>query len=246
MRETRIIMAMPITIDVPRGKAESLEKAFVFLVEVDARFSTYKADSEISRINRGEILPGGYSPDMNEVFALAETAKQETKGFFNIQKPGGTLDPSGVVKGWAIQKVAQMLDAEGYDAYMVDGSGDIASAGKNSEGNDWSFGIQNPLAPEEIVKVVYPRGKGVATSGSMVRGAHIYNPLDPTASLDEVKSITVIGPDVLTADLYATAAFAMGQKGIEFLEATDGLEGYAIDKNGRATMTNGFPAYTTI
>lgn len=111
--------------------------------------------------------------------------------------------------------------------------------------DDWSVGIRNPFKSEEIVKVVYPRGKGVATSGSYVRGSHIYNPLEPDDGLKEVVSITIIGPDVLEADRFATAAFAMGKSGIEFIEKMPELEGYMIDKEGVATFTSGFSAYTT-
>lgn len=118
-------------------------------------------------------------------------------------------------------------------------------SGVNERGEQWSVGIRNPFAPDEIVKVLYPRGAGVATSGSYLRGKHIYDPLigEPPEGL---VSITVIGPDVLQADLYATAAFAMGRDGIGFIERLSGFEGYAIDERGMATLTTGFDAYTKI
>jgi thiamine biosynthesis lipoprotein len=127
----------------------------------------------------------------------------------------------------------------------VNAGGDIAMSGKNEKGDDWSVGIRNPFNVTEIVKVIYPRGKGVATSGSYVRGAHIYNPLAPEDELKEVVSITVVGPNVLEADRFATAAFAMGKAGIAFIENTPGLEGYMIDRGGVATFTSGFATYTT-
>ena len=94
------------------------------------------------------------------------------------------------------------------------------------------------------VKVVYPHGKGVATSGSYIRGAHIYNPHAPKQALEDIVSITVVGPDVLAADLAATAAFAMGKQGMAFIEQLPELEGYAIDRSVVATMTSGFSDYT--
>ena len=239
-------MGMPIEIEiVGEGAQATLEAAFAYLVSVDERFSVYKEGSEISRINRGEIEAGRESEEMREIFARAEKTKKETKGYFDIRRPDGSLDPSGIVKGWAIRNTAARIRAAGYENYFLNVGGDIAMNGKNAEGEEWSVGIRNPFNSDEIVKVVYPRGKGIATSGSYIRGAHIYNPFAPEEELKDVVSITVIGPDVLEADLFATAAFAMGKDGIMFIEQLLGFEGYAIDAHGIATSTSGFSAYTS-
>ncbi len=246
MRESRTIMSMPVIVEIADEKAtvESLEKIFSYFTKVDQQFSTYKQESEISQINRKEIPEEAYSPDMQEVFALAEKTKQETNGYFDIQTQGGTLDPSGIVKGWAIQRAAQLILDMGFKNCYVDIGGDIQTYGKNSEGGDWSIGIRNPFQYEEIVKVIYPRGKGVATSGTAARGQHIYNPHSPEMPLKEVVSVTVIGPNVCEADRFATAAFAMGRAGVSFIEQLEGFEGYAIDHSGIATMTSHFSDYT--
>jgi thiamine biosynthesis lipoprotein len=245
MKETRLIMGMPIEIEIVGENVKSaLEAAFAYLVAVDERFSTYKKESEISQINRGELTLDAASADMKEVFALGEKTKKETNGYFDIRQPNGLIDPSGVVKGWAIQNTAALILKAGYENYFVNAGGDIAMSGKNAEGEEWSVGIRNPFNIDEIVKVVYPRGHGIATSGSYIRGDHIYNPHRPKEKIRDIVSITVIGPDVLAADLYATAAFAMGKDGIAFIENLPGFEGYAIDAKGIATMTSGFAAYT--
>ena len=244
MKETRLIMGMPIEIEVVgEGADTALAAAFAYLVAVDERFSTYKEGSEISRINRGEVTLESASPEMREVFAIAEKTRKETDGYFDIRRPDGTIDPSGVVKGWAIQNAAALIRKAGYENYFVNAGGDIAMSGKNAKGEEWSVGIRNPFNIREIVKVVYPRGRGIATSGSYIRGAHIYNPHAPSEELKDIMSITVIGPDVLAADLMATAAFAMGKDGIALIEDLPGFEGYAIDSKGIATMTGGFNAY---
>lgn len=227
---------------------DALNDAFAYLVAVDERFSVYKDTSEISRINRGEIDLRAVSKEMQEVLALAEKTKKETNGYFDIRRPdpstslgaGGRLDPSGIVKGWAIYQTAARIRAAGHQNYFVNAGGDIAMSGKNEKGEEWSVGIRSPFNAKEIVKVIYPRGKGVATSGSYIRGAHIYNPHRPDEKLDEVVSITVIGPDILEADRFATAVFAMGKDGIMFIENLPGFEGYMIDRNGIATLTSGF------
>jgi len=122
----------------------------------------------------------------------------------------------------------------------VEAGGDIQCAGRNAKGEPWRIGIRNPFNNQEIVKVLQPGDAGVATSGSYARGAHVYDPVQPEHRLDDVVSLTVIARDIYDADRFATAAFAMGRDGIHFLEATPGLEGYAIDAAGIATMTSGF------
>jgi len=239
------IMGMPVRIVLPRLDSEELfQQSFTLLEKVDARFSTYKEDSEISRINRGEVKRVDAGSDIQEVFAIAEDTKKRTNGYFDIEKKDGTLDPSGVVKGWAILGVQRLLEGAGMRDFMIDIAGDIASGGVNGKGDPWAFGIKNPLASDEIVKVVYPCGRGVATSGSYERGAHIYNP-HTHAPLETIRSVTVIAKDILEADLLATSAFAMGEQGIVFLESLPDAEGYAISKDGTAVATSGFSSFTT-
>ena len=236
---------MPIEVEIVGDDVgDIIDEGFEYLISVDERFSTYKQESEISRFNRAEIGENALSNEMKEVFALAEKTKKETRGYFDIRRPDGTIDPSGIVKGWAIHNVAAIIRKAGHKDFFVNAGGDIAMEGKNAIGEEWSVGIRSPFNTTEIVKVLYPKGKGVATSGSYVRGAHIYNPLAPEDELKEVMSITVIGPNVFEADRFATAAFAMGKSGIRFIENLPGLEGYMIDKGGVATFTSGFSSYT--
>lgn len=234
---------MPVTVELSgRGGPEDIDAVFSYFDSVDRRFSTYKDDSEISRLNRGSAAAP--SLEMREVFALAEKTKRETGGFFDIMRPDGTLDPSGIVKGWAILNAARLLSSRGFEDFYVDAGGDIQSSGKNAAGEGWTVGIRNPFKGDEIIKVIRPDGTGVATSGSYERGRHIYNPRAPEMKLNDILSITVIGPDILEADRFATAAFAMGRHGIGFIESIPGFEGYAVDKDGIATMTSGFESYT--
>jgi thiamine biosynthesis lipoprotein len=246
MKDTRIIMGMHITVEVVDREVTSkiFEEVFSYFTAVDKRFSTYKNDSEIMRINRGEISADKYSMEMQEIFLLAEKTKQETFGYFDIKKPDETLDPSGVVKGWAIKNAAEILLKKGYRNFYIDAGGDVQSHGLNQEGKEWIIGIRSPFNINDIIKVVRVKGQGVATSGSYIRGQHIYNPYEPERKLVDVVSLTVIGKDILEADRFATAAFAMGKEGINFIEQLPGFEGYAIDSAGMATFTSNFELYT--
>ena len=236
-------MGMPVTVDIAgASKGELIETVYGYFEQIDRRFSTYRSDSEIAAINRGDVPVADWSGEMLEVLAIAERTKGETDGYFDIRKPDGSLDPSGIVKGWAIRNAAAIVQRAGIGDFFIEAGGDVQSCGKNASGYDWSVGIRNPFNADEIVKVVYPRGRGMATSGTYVRGQHIYNPHGIGRPIQDIVSLTVIGADVLEADRFATAAFAMGRDGILFVEQTPGLEGYVVDTNGRATPTSGFGA----
>lgn len=235
-------MGMPVTVEIVGDHvAEYFSMVFDYFREIDSRYSTYKHDSEISKINRG-LSEAAWSDEMKQVLALCEETKQATGGYFDILH-NGQRDPSGLVKGWAIRGAAERLQEAGAAHFYIEAGGDVQTSGHNAKGEQWLVGIRNPFQDQEIVKTLRVSTEGVATSGTYVRGQHIYDPNNPEASIDDVKSLTVIGPDIYEADRFATAAFAMGLRGIEFIAKKKGLEGYMIDRDGIATFTNGFERY---
>lgn len=248
MKKTQILMGMTITVEVIDSTVteDAIGEVFSYFRYIDEKFSTYKDTSEISRINAGEIPENDYSDDMKTVLALSEATKKLTNGYFDIRTPVGTLDPSGLVKGWAILQSAKMLKKRGYRNFYIDAGGDIQAYGHNAEGHPWKVGIRHPFNVKETVKVVSLEDKGMATSGTYARGQHIYNPHAATEPITDIVSITVVGPNVFEADRFATAAFAMGRNGIAFIEKIEGCDGYMIDGNGIATMTSSFTEYTKV
>ncbi|MFI5265169.1 MAG: FAD:protein FMN transferase [Candidatus Levyibacteriota bacterium] len=244
MKQTRSLMGMHITIEVVdrNVKQKDLDTVYKYFTYIDEKFSTYKKTSEVSLINLGKIQKREYSPDMKKILALCEQTKKETNGYFNIVHDG-KMDPSGIVKGWAIWQAAKLLEKNGFQNFYVDAGGDVQVKGKNKEGKPWTVGIRNPFKSSEIVKIISLDNKGIATSGTSMRGQHIYNPHKPHAKISDVISLSVIGPNVYEADRFATAAFAMGSNGIQFIEGIPALDGYMIDKNGIATYTSGFEKY---
>ncbi len=244
LRDTRILMGMPITIEIVDAVDVSiLEEVYGYFADVEERFSVFKDTSEISAFNQGRISTSDFSADMQEVLTIAERTKNQSDGYFEIRKPDGSLNPSGIVKGWAIRNAARLLQTKDVVNFFVDAGGDIQTGGHNCEGQDWRVGIRNPFNSAEIIKALVLKGNGIATSGTYVRGQHIYNPHVPTEPIDDIISLTVIGPDVLEADRFATAAFAMGHDGIYFIEEMAGFEGYMVDAKGIATQTSGFGGY---
>ena len=239
-------MDMPITVEiVDGGFAGLVDEVFSYFAAVERRFSTFRSDSEISALNQGRIGLEDLSPDMREVLEISARTKRETRGYFDIRRSDGMLDPSGIVKGWAIRKAADLVRSYGVRNFYIDAGGDIQTSGESADGDDWKVGIRNPFNEQEIIKTVLLKGRGIATSGSYARGPHIYDPRQPRRRIEDIVSLTVIGPDVLEADRFATAAFAMGRAGIYFIEEMPDLEGYVVDANGIATQTRGFGAYAT-
>jgi thiamine biosynthesis lipoprotein len=243
MKQTRLLMGIPITVEVldARVAANDLAQVFAYFADVDDIFSTYKPTSAIARLNCGELSEEECGADVRTILALAEQTKRETRGYFDIWRDG-QRDPSGIVKGWAIQNAAGILAAAGFRDFYVDAGGDAQICGTR-HGAPWRVGIRNPFNRHENVKVLALSDCGVATSGTAVRGQHIYNPHAPDTPLRDVVSLTVVGPKVYDADRFATAAFAMGRGGIRFIQDLPGFEGYMIDAAATATYTSGFERY---
>ena len=241
---TRIQMGMPITIEVvgPNATEDDLDDAFTYLREVEARFSTYLPDSEMTRLNHGLVTYDTASPAMRDMLDRADDTRRATGGHFNAWRDG-RCDLAGVVKGWAIKAVADRLASRGHRDYLVNAGGDIQTAGGNADGEAWHIGIRNPAEVSQVVKVVHLSGEGIATSGTYERGDHIYRPVPVAPDDDPLVAITIIGPNVYDADRFATAAFAMGAHGIAFVHSLEGFEGYAIHASGMARYTAGFRRY---
>lgn len=244
MKQTRLMMGMPITIEIVDNKnfGNIFSEIFDYFIYIDETFSTYKPTSEISKINLKKQSLKDVSSDVAEVLRLSELTKKETNGYFNIER-NGKLDPSGLVKGWAIYKASKILRTKGFENFYIEAGGDIQVIGKNKNGENWRTGIQNPFNKNEIVKVLSLENQGVATSGTYIRGQHIYNPIGKNDKLIDVVSLTVVGPNVYEADRFATAAFAMQEGAIQFIESIYGLEGYMIRKDKTATFTSGFEKF---
>lgn len=235
-------MGMPITVEIVDQVSETVFKSvFDYFKKIDSQFSTYKTASEISKINDG-LPKNQWSPLMREILKLCEQTKRQTNGYFDIQHTG-KLDPSGLVKGWAIREAAQRLKRHGLKNFYIEAGGDIQASGMNESKKPWCVGIRSPFNIDEIIKSISVSSEGVATSGTYIRGQHIYNPHEPEQQVKDVVSLTVIGPDVYEADRFATAAFAMGRDGINFIGSLPSLEAYMVTSDHQATFTDGFERY---
>lgn len=244
IRRTWIQMGMPVTVCIadPSASETDIDAIEELFDAVDARFSTYRPDSEVSRLNAGELEADQVSLELADILAQCEVTKITTGGFFDIER-NGAIDPSGLVKGWAIQRGSALLSSRGLRNHLVDAGGDVQVRGLNADGLPWRVGIRNPFDRTQIIKVLSVYDGGVATSGTAIRGEHIYDPFSADSLSTDLVSLTVVGATVYDADRMATAAFAMGRDGIEFIRRQPGLECYAVFRDATAQYTMGFDDY---
>lgn len=234
------------------GLRRALTAAVAWLHHVDEVFSTYRPESQISRLGRGEITVAGCDSDVAEVLRLCEEVARVGGGWFSVHA-GGRLDPSAVVKGWAVERASRLLRRAGSRAHYINGGGDLRLVGGASgpagpgPARPWRIGVADPLRPGGLATVITGRDLAVATSGTAERGHHILDPHTgrPATAL---ASITLVGRDLTTVDGLSTAAFAMGDGAREWVEdgQEDGLEdieAFAVTADGRTWWTSGFPRH---
>lgn len=217
------VMGMPISIhlrggtgvDSPEASA-AVWAAYDSLREMDRIFSTYRADSEVMRLRRGEVQLEECSPLVAEALRLGERAERLTHGSFTTLLPTGegelAFDPTGLVKGWAVDLAAVHLACLPGISFCINAGGDIL-VGSHSDlplhGRDaiaWRIGIEDPHDRSMIASIVNLTHGAVATSGTAARGAHLFNPATGEM-VGRPGSVTVIGPTLLWADIWATALF---------------------------------------
>jgi thiamine biosynthesis lipoprotein len=235
------VMGTVVSLDVrgPGAHAAAIADAVTWFHEVDRRFSPYRSDSEVGRHGRGEIAENDRSPELVEILAVCETVASSSGGAFSAWR-GGTFDPSAYVKGWSVQRAADLLRAHGCADWSINAGGDVLLAGRPSPGGSWSIGVQHPFDHAAVAAVVRGTDFGIATSGTYERGEHIVDPATGEG-VHEAASVTVIGPDLGFADAYSTAAFALGAAGPGWLAALPGYESFTIWADGGVTATAGFP-----
>jgi FAD:protein FMN transferase len=238
-------MGMPVVVDVRDDEIgdAAADDVFDWLRFVDATFSTYQEESEISRINRGELAVADAHETVREVLDRCEELRQETGGYFDARAPlAGSLDPSGLVKGWAVDRAGMVLAEHGARNYAVNAGGDMVLRGGALPDDRWRVGIQHPRLRDRIAKVVEANDLAVATSGAYARGDHVVDPHTARPPVG-VLSVTITGPELATADAYATAAFAMGTSGPAWTARLPrGYTAMTILADDRVLLTPGFPA----
>jgi thiamine biosynthesis lipoprotein len=239
-------MGTVVTIDVyaDQGVGASaveplVRAACAVLHEVDEVFSTWKPDSPMSRVRRGELSLEEAPPEMAAVLALCAAARDLSGGWFDPWVLPGGVDPTGYVKGWAARRALDALASPLLTGAIVNAGGDIAMVGDLGPLGPFRFGIIDPAAPRELVCVVEPTG-ALATSGTYERGAHLFDPHAGRPAA-RVASASVTGADLGLADALATAVAVAGEAGLELVDPLDGYEAMTVAHDGTMRWTTGFP-----
>ena len=230
---------------------EAIDEVCAWFQRVDDIFSTWRADSEISRLSRHELALREVSAELRTVLELCDKVMQDSHGAFDIYVAAdprvepreglGPIDPSGLVKGWALQRAAEDLRHAGAANFAINAGGDVITAGGPRPGERWRVGVRHPWQRDKVAMVLDVSDVGVATSGRYERGDHIIDPLSgqPATGL---MSVTVVAADLALADGYATAALVLGEKGPAWL-AERSLASVAISDDGTAIVTDALRRY---
>ncbi|MFB7656560.1 MULTISPECIES: FAD:protein FMN transferase [unclassified Streptomyces] len=230
----------------PTAVRAALDEAVAGLHRADEVFSTYRDDSQVSRLARDEVTVDACAPEVAEVLELAAEAERVSDGWFSTRYRG-RLDPTGIVKGWAVERAARRIAAAGATGVSLNGGGDVQLLGAPGPRRPWRVGVSDPLRPGGLAAVVSAAGAAelaVATSGSAERGAHVVDPRTGRSAVTDLLSVTVVAPRLTWADCWATAAFAMGSReGLRWLESLPGVEGLLITAGDEVRCTGGLAAW---
>ncbi|KAB1150108.1 FAD:protein FMN transferase [Streptomyces luteolifulvus] len=237
MRRVEHVMGFPVSlrIDDEGDFGAAADAVFARLREADERFSPFKDGSEVSRYGRGELKAGDLSADLVEILGICEHYRTATGGAFDVRLPGRGLDPCAVVKGWAVQRAAELLADAGARRFCLNAGGDVVAVG-----GPWRVGVRHPEIADHLCAVLDVTDGAVATSACYERGDHIIDGRTgrPATGL---LSLTVTAASLTEADSVATAAFAMGGEGVDWAAGLEGCEVFAVDAGRRVLRTPGFP-----
>ena len=216
------------------------------LDRLEAMFSTFRPDSEISRTNRRELHLLDCSPEVVDVLDACTWLEHASGGAFTVHPPDrpGTIDPAGYVKGWATERASRLLTEAGLVDWYLSVGGDLQAHGRPRDADRWVFAVAHPLRPGEVVATLAVEEGAVATSGTAERGRHLWDGRTGERATG-LASVTVTGPHLAWADALATAAFAMGPEGIGWVAGFDGYHALAVDLDGRVVADPVLAAHAT-
>lgn len=221
-----------------RELAPVLDHAFRWLRWVEETFDPDDENSQIFRLNRGQTLR--QVPELIEVLHRCDELSAATDGWFEARM-NGRVDPSGYIKGWALERLSRALTQAGAIDHLIDAGGDIRVRGSSAPGKRWRIGVRDPNTGV-VRRILFAHDLAIATSGRK----KIVNPRtgEPQQALS---SVTVLGPDLGVADAYATAVYAMGpvvgRRFADRLAEEGAYQTLIVSQDGQEYGTPGLAAY---
>jgi thiamine biosynthesis lipoprotein len=248
------VMGMPFSVDLRGVRPDQsavahavLDRCFDSLRDADNLMSLWRADTPLARLSAGRAGLGDMPLEVVEVLRLSVLASHETAGHFDARRPDGRVDPTGLVKGWALARVGRLLLAAGFEHWCLNGAGDVLVHGHSTgatetsrTGPGWTVGVSDPADAQRLLTAVVVHDGAVATSGSAQRGGHIWAPRTGGRA-SGLRAATVVCSDIVRADIMATAAVARGRDALTWLDRLDGLEALVVYDDGGVGVTSGWP-----
>ena len=230
---------------------DAVDEVFEWCERVDAVFSTWRDESEVNRLQRGELRLEDCSADLRTVLDLSDDVVAETRGAFDIRvgadprvapRPGlAPLDPSGIVKGWALQRASTRLREQGIHRFSITAGGDLIVADPPPGQDAWCVGIQHPIERDRIAAAIGCARTGVATSGRYELGDHIIDPRSGQPA-QGLLAATVVCDDLARADAYATAAIVLGDDAMAWLTDDVAVAALVITNDLQVVTNEAFAA----
>lgn len=242
-RHRELIWGTAVTVDVRAGEEglpperavqHALDVAVANMRWVDAVFSTYRPDSLVTALRTGlldERRLTRWDPAqaaLLDVLQRCREGRRLTGGCFDPWAVRGGFDPSGYVKAWAVERLADDLVRAGCANVCVDAGGDVVTRGSAAPGEPWTVGIRHPEDPGAVTWTVLPGDGAVSTSGTYERPAHIVDPRTgrPAAG---ARSASVVGPDARLAGVLATGLVVAGREGARWFTGLDEWSARVVD-----------------
>jgi thiamine biosynthesis lipoprotein len=250
VRRVEHLWGTAITVDVRESTDPAvLDDVFAWFRRVDDLFSTWRPDTEVSRYAAGELAWRDLSDEVRTVLEWCDRMGELSRGAFDARvgadprvapREGlGPVDPSGLVKGWALDRAAELFQSHGVEAFAIAAGGDVVTAGEPTPGRGWRVGIQHPWERQHVAAVVEVSGVGVATSGRYERGDHIIDPRTGDPAIG-IMAVTVVADELASADGCATAALVLGADGAAWLTEEMGLAALVIADDGGVLVNAAF------
>ncbi|MFW2513631.1 FAD:protein FMN transferase [Demequina sp. SO4-13] len=224
LSRTSTAMAMDFRLEAEGDVAPESLDAVMTHVESDLRwadevFSTYRSESWISRLSRGECGVADAPPAVAEVMDLCERFRDETGGAFDARSPSGAIDPTGIVKTWAMERARWRWGLLGASGWLWGCAGDVVVQGRGPVEGVWRVGIADPRAAHDAsadpavvsTTTLGTTATALATSGEAHRAGHIWDPRTG-APARHYAQVSVRGTDLLACDAWATAIVAGGKR----------------------------------
>jgi thiamine biosynthesis lipoprotein len=253
-KRTYEVMGTVASIDIrdevhPDLIAYAFRSAFDELLRIDRKFSSYRDDSELTLVSKGELLRDQASDEMNAVLDACTAMSLISHGAFDISRgcADGEIDVAGYVKGWAVDRAADILRAYKLENFCIGVGGDLVASGRPDHDRPWRVGVRDPQDHRQVRAVIsLDTAAGmcaVATSGNYERGEHVWDGRGDGSLVSNAGSTTVVGPELTRTDVFATVAYAMGgRKGLAWIDDREGFEALAINGSGKLSGTPGMPA----